>query len=96
MTAHETMLRLMSLPRHFVGVTRTSDGFYIAQVEGDVGYNAFLGKPQPVHAGPGLDNALRIWAGLSDEERKAVHAVAASPMDGSPIPLTDDFGIPEC
>ena len=90
----ETMLRLMNLPAsRFEGVVRTADGMYIGQVVGDVGYNAFLGKPAPVHDGPGRDNTLRIWDALTAEEQAQVRAVAACPSDGQPIPLAD-FGVP--
>jgi len=89
----ETMLRLMNLPAsRFNGVVRT-DGDYIAQAIGDIGYNHFLGKPAPIHDGPGLDNTLRIWNALTAEEQAQVRAVAACPMDGQPIPL-EDFGVP--
>ena len=92
MDAESTLLRLMNLPRSFVGVVKTVDGHYIAQTEGDIGYNHFLGKPQPVHAGPGLENTLRIWSSLTVKEQQAVRAVATSPVDGQPIQLSD-FGL---
>ena len=95
MSAYETMLRLMNLPSFYDGVVRTSDGHYIAKKAGDLGYNHFLGKPSPVHDGPGLQRALSIWEELTPAEREAVHAVAASPGDGSSIPLGRDFGIPD-
>ncbi len=95
MTTRETMLKLMSLPvSRFDGVVYTSDGCYIAKAIGDCGYNAFLGKPQPVHNGPGRDQMLETWAGLTPTERKAVHVLAAAPGDGSPIPLSKHFGVP--
>ena len=88
------LLRLMNLPlSRFSGVVRTSDGFYIGREQGDIGYNAFLGNPAPVHDGPGLENTLRVWASLSESEREAVVELAAHPEDGSPIPL-EEFGIP--
>ena len=94
MDAQRNLLRVMNLPARFVGVVRTSDGHYLAQEEGDLGYNAFLGRPAPIHDGPGLTNTLRIWAGLTEEEQEAVRAAAAYPVDGVPIPLAD-FGIPD-
>lgn len=93
MNAKRTLLRLMNLSQ-FEGVMRTSDGFYIAQIPGDIGYNFFLGRPAPVHEGPGLRNTLKIWASLTEDERKAVRRLAANPVVGSPIPLSE-FGIPE-
>ena len=92
MDAQRNLLRLMNLPQ-FAGVVRTADGFYTAQVPGDLGYNAFLGKPSPVHDGPGLAQTLKVWAGLTEEERDAVRMLAANPPDGERIPLAD-FGIP--
>ena len=95
MEPKEALLRLMSLsPACFDGVCRTSDGFYIAQVKGDLGYNHFLGKPSAPHVGPGRDMMLATWAKLSKGERLAVLFLAAHPMDGSPIRLKEDFGVP--
>ena len=95
MEPKEALLRLISLPPScFSGVCRTSDGFYIAQAKGDVGYNHFLGKPSPPHSGPGRDGMLAIWVKLSKGERLAVLSLAAHPIDGSPIRLAQDFGVP--
>ena len=91
----ETMLRLMSIPTsQFDGVCRTSDGYYIAQRKGDIGYNHFLGRPSPPHDGPGRDQMLKVWGALTKEEKVEVLALAASPIDGSPILLHKDFGVP--
>ena len=96
MDTRETLLRLMNLPpSRFSGVVRTSDGHYIASVHGDVGYNAFLGRPSPPHPGPGRDAMLAVWDGLSQEEREAVYCLAANPVDGEPIDLHGHFGVPE-
>ena len=95
MDTHTTLLRLMNLPpSKFAGVVRTVDGHYIAQLHGDVGYNAFLGKPSPPHPGPGRDLMLKVWNGLTQDEKQAVLVLAARPIDGSPIPLETDFGVP--
>ncbi len=92
--SRKTMLLLMNLPAsRFDGVVRDGSGNYIAQVIGDIGYNAFLGRPAPVHDGPGRDNTLQIWNGLTAKEQAQVRAVAACPGDGQPIPLAD-FGVP--
>jgi len=94
-SARENLLRLMNLPAsRFEGVVRTSDGFYLAQVKGDVGYNAFLGKPSAPHDGPGRDAMLEVWNGLDEQEKVEVLALAARPGDGSPILLERDFGVP--
>jgi hypothetical protein len=94
-TTTKNLLNLMSLPTsNFDGVICTSDGHYIARVKGDTGYNGFLGQPSPPHAGPGRDHMLETWRGMTPEERKAVLALAAHPIDGSPIRLAEDFGVP--
>ena len=94
-SARENLLRLMNLPAsRFEGVIRTSDGFYLARVKGDIGYNAFLGTPSPPHDGPGRDATLEVWNGLDEQERVEVLALAARPVDGSPILLEKDFGVP--
>lgn len=96
MTTHETLLRLMNLPpSKFDGVCRTSDGHYIAQLKGDLGYNAFLGKPSPPHPGPGRNLMLKVWNGLTPSEKDDVLALAQRPVDGLPILLHADFGIPQ-
>mgnify|MGYP001594863056 CR=1 FL=1 len=95
MTTNETLLKLMCLPiSKFVGVVRTADGHYLAQVHGGLGYNAFLGRPTAPHAGPGRDYMLATWNSLTSSEKLAVLALAANPIDGSPILLSEDFGVP--
>ena len=95
MEPKEALLRLMCLPlSQFDGVCRTSDGFYMAMAKGDIGYNHFLGKPNPPHPGPGRDMMLATWAKLSNDERQAVLSLAAHPIDGCPIRLAKDFGFP--
>ncbi len=92
--AMETLVRLLNLPyRSIDSVVRTSDGFYIGHVRGDIGYNAFYGKPASPHPGPGRMHMLDVWRGLTPEEQSAVIAVAANPPDGTPIPLTKEFGL---
>lgn len=93
MSVNKTLLRLMSLGQ-FQAVCRTSDGYYMAQVPGDLGYNAFLGRPAPVHDGLGHRQMLQVWAALSTDEQVAVWRLAQNPLDGSPIPLDSDFGVP--
>jgi len=89
------MLKLMCIPTSmYDGVVRTSDGYYTAHIKGDVGYNAFLGKPGPRHGGPGRKWMLDTWNGLSLDEKRAVVYLSAHPGDGSPIRLKDDFGVP--
>ena len=69
-TTRENLLRLMCLPlSRFEGVVRTSDGYYLAQYKGDIGYNAFLGKPHAPHLGTGRDSILEAWRGLTQQER---------------------------
>lgn len=92
-TAQRNLLDLMNLQR-FAGVVKTSDGYYIARANGDLGYNDFLGRPTAPHPGPGRDAMLRIWNSLSHEERMAVYRLATNPTDGAPIPLHKDFGVP--
>ena len=95
MEPKEALLKLMCLPTsRFDGVCRTSDGHYIAQVKGDIGYNHFLGKPSPPHPGPGRDGMLMTWTKLSKQERQAVLFLATYPIDGLPIRLAEDFGVP--
>ena len=95
MTTQETLLALMNLPpSKFSGVVLTTDGFYIASVHGDLGYNHFLGKPAPVHDGPGKTQMLSVWNRLTVQERDAVYQLADNPIDGHSIPLHEGFGVP--
>lgn len=95
METKEALLKLMCLPTsRFDGVCRTSDGNYLDQAKGDLGYNVFLGNPSPPHDGPGRRFMFDTWDSLSREERKAVLHLANNPMDGSPIRLKEDFGVP--
>ena len=94
-SATEMLIRLMNLrPTGAVDVCRTSDGFYMGRAEGDMGYNMFLGKPVPIHYGPGLEMTRAYWASLTPGDQAAVSNRAACPVDGSPIPLAD-FGVEE-
>ena len=95
MTPKEAMLKLMCLPSSFDGVCRTSDGFYLARVRGDPGYNHFLGKPSPPHPGAGYNWMLATWNDLSLDEKINVLELAANPLDGLPILLHKDFGVPK-
>ena len=95
MTTQQTLLKLMCIPTSiYDGVCRTSDGCYLGRVKGGVGYDAFLGKPGPLHPGPGRNLMLRTWGELDEAQRKAVLALAAAPGDGCAIPLARDFGVP--
>ena len=92
MTTKDHLLRLMSLPlSRFSDVTRSSDGYYLAAVHGDLGFNAFLGRPSPVHPGPGYDAMLKHWTSMLPGERVAVKALAVA----MGIPLCKDFGVPK-
>jgi hypothetical protein len=81
-------------PAGIVDVVRTSDGYYIGQDPGDLGYNHFIGKPPKLHLGPGLDRTRKRWAELTKAQRIAVRARAVLPRDGEAIPL-GDFGVPD-
>jgi len=95
MTTLETVLGLMNLPlSRFSGVVRTSDGHYLARSRGDIGYNHFLGRPAPLHDGPGRTNMLKVWSGLTDEQKAAALLYALIPPDGCPLLLHEDFGVP--
>ena len=89
------LLALMNLPsKEIARVCRTGDGYYLAQMRGDLGYNHFLGQPNPPHEGPGRDAMLKVWASLGLQERMDVLALAQNPGDGSSILLHEDFGVP--
>ena len=91
MQTHDVLLKLMCIPTsQYQDITKTSDGYYIAQEHGDIGYNAFLGLPKTPHDGPGRDQMLETWAGLSRDERLGVLALARA----RGIDLVGEFGVP--
>jgi len=50
------------------GVCVTSDGFFLGMAHGDIGYNNFLGKPNP-KAGATTDGCVQeAWAKLNQAE----------------------------
>ena len=86
------LINLLNLrPAGVVDVVLTTDGHFVGQNAGEVGYNAFIGRPsgQP---GPGMDRSREVWQTFSDVERAAVRYRADNPPDGEPIPL-ELFGI---
>ncbi len=94
MSATANLIDLMNLgPLGVTDVVRTSDGFYLGQAPGDLGYNVFIGKPNP-HEGPGRERSRGLWEGLTVQERNAVRARCNHPLDGERI-LLSDFGIEE-
>ena len=95
MSATDNLIDLMNLgPLGVEDVVRTSDGFYLGQAPGDIGYNVFIGKPDPVHEGPGVERSRAVWEGLTVQQRNAVRMRCNHPLDGERIPLSD-FGIEE-
>jgi len=60
---------LMALPE-VAEITVTSDGFFLARQMGDIGFNLFLGQPNPGEIG--REYSAGIWAGFTFAERKAV------------------------
>jgi hypothetical protein len=62
----------MNLPPAMFADVTCNQGAYLAQLQGGIGFDVFLGKPQPIHDGPGLDNTLRVWRSLSGQERHSV------------------------
>lgn len=92
MNATANLIDLMNLgPLGVTNVVRMSDGFYVGQAPGDIGYNVFIGKPS-TQEGPGRERSREVWEGLTEQERDAVRARCNHPMDGSRI-LLEDFGI---
>lgn len=67
----KNLIRLINLPRNINEITVTSDGHYLGQIEGDLGYNAFFGKPS-FHKGPGRDMSIKTWKSFTFNQRKEV------------------------
>lgn len=91
--ATELLLLVTNLkPTGIVDVCLTVDGFYIGMMPGDIGYNAFIGKPSH-HEGPGMDHSRKVWNGLSEDEQRALLHRCRDPLDGAPIPLHRFLGV---
>ena len=89
----ENLLDIMNLgPTQAVDVIRTSDGFYLGQQEGDVGYNMFLGAPGASHPGAGRDASQQQWDALSEGDQIALVSRARAPRAGYSTPLADFLG----
>lgn len=72
----ETLLRICALSSFFVDIMRTTDGHYLARERGDIGFNAFMGKPNPRPMESTLQRAWGIFCGLSLSERKGIVRLA--------------------
>ena len=93
MTPMENMLNVMNLnPAGLTAVCLTSDGHYLGQRPGEIGYNYFLG-PAGHHNGPGKKYSLDTWNALTPQEQADVLTLAASPPDGEPIPILNFPGL---
>ncbi len=69
MDTNGQLLKLMCLG-HLQDVAVTSDGFFLGMEMGDIGYNVFLGQPNPgTH---GREFSRSRWQELTFSERKAV------------------------
>ena len=90
MTALDNLIKLTNLDcLNLVDLTKTSDGFYLGRKIGDIGFNTFIGKPKPVHSGPGLNRSKCTWQSLDDTEKTLVKAIAYN----KGISLKSEFGI---
>ncbi len=73
MSAHGNLMEVMCLG-HLQDVMKTSDGFFIGMEYGDIGYNAFLGQPNPGQIGRAFSRT--IWQALEFPDQRAVARVA--------------------
>ena len=77
-TPENLLMDFLALPSDFVGLTQTSDGFFLAKGWGEIGYNHFLGKPALSHEGPGKEWRRAMVAQLTFSERKRLVRVLRS------------------
>lgn len=52
----------------FTEVTETSDGFFLGRAKGDIGFNAFLGKPSEI----AKERTRKVYSKLSPAEKTQV------------------------
>lgn len=88
------LMNLGPMAKHvgLVDVIRTPDGHYLGRQDGDIGYNLFIGIPNPDPSDETIERSRAIWARLTDAQRAALLSRTLRPRDGSPIPL-HEFGI---
>ena len=73
MSAHRNLMDVMCLGR-YQNVMKTSDGFFIAMEYGDIGFNAFLGQPNPGQIGREFSRGK--WQALNFSDQRAVARIA--------------------
>lgn len=70
MNFKEMLMKFLALPSCYVDIMQTSDGHWLAQGYGEIGYNHFLGKPALDHDGPGKEWRQAFWRDLTYHDRK--------------------------
>ena len=66
------IMGIRGAPMELESITLTSDGMYLGQVSGDMGYNAFLGRPNSNPLPETRELLQGHWNGLSAPEQDAV------------------------
>lgn len=77
MSTLENLMSIISLPsRLYQNFTITSDGYYLGMEHGDIGFNAFLGKPNGNLQPTTIRRSYEKFRLLSLTEKKSVVLLA--------------------
>ncbi len=71
----KNLIRLLNLPSNIALITVTSDGCFLGQAFGDIGFNHFFGKPS-FHAGVGKERSQHVWKSLSYKDQRDLARLA--------------------
>ena len=77
MGAKYALLRIMHLPEDVVDVTSDGTGNYLGMLQGDVGYNLYLGKPNPRPQWTTVQLAWQHWTRNKPYQRAVVNVAKA-------------------
>jgi len=75
MSTLRNLLDIMVLPQEIMNITRTSDGYFLGQEYGDIGFNRFFGRPNPSSPST-FEFIWQRFRKLSLNERKALIKMA--------------------
>lgn len=83
------VMGIRGAPTSLEAITLTSDGWYMGQLSGDLGYNVFLGRPNSNPLPETRELLQGHWNGLTAPEQDAVLRLAVNMPDGRAINVTD-------
>ena len=83
------LMQLSGAPYTLESIIKTSDGFYLGQLEGDIGYNQFIGSPHKARLESTKQLMNTYWREFSEDEKIDVITLAK----GMGINLRKEIGL---